>query len=267
MKAKLCCASLAILAAAATTGYGGPYSIHNYDLVKIDPWYQTRTVIGTGGPLLSAIEYSVDGFIYGVNPVADTLERIDPATGLTETIGPLGFDLDWLADLDEDAQGQLWMLVPGPGRLYSIDRTSGAATLDCQADDIEITGLVSIGDTMYTTTWAQNPPPGPGCGLEYLGGPVLYLELGPDGWVNGLYYQWVTWHWGYDIFYRMNPTSGEYQELGRFFSGLTDSMWSLTFDPTEQPPSARPIPILEWPGRALMIILLALAGIGVIRGI
>jgi len=143
-------------------------------------------VIGTGGRSVSAIEYSVDGFIDGVSPYADTLGRIDPATGPVETIGSLEFDLEWSADLDDGAQGQLWMLVPFPGRLCSIDRISGAATLRCQEDDIDVTGLVSIGDTMYTTRWAQSPPANPGCGLECLGGSRQHLDLGPDGWVHEL---------------------------------------------------------------------------------
>jgi len=264
MNGKLCCVALLVLTGATTAVFGGPYSIYNHDLVKLDWLYRTRTVIGIGGHSVSAIEYSVDGFIYGVNPSADTLERIDPTTGLTETIGQLGIDLDWTADLDEDARGQLWMLELGTGRLYTTVRTSGAAALHCQTDDTEIAGLVSIGDTMYTTTWAQFPPTSPGCGLEYLAGWAFHLEEGPEGWVHGIYYQWVTWHWGYDIFYRIHPTSGESEELGRFYSYPGESMWGLTFDPTEQPPPAFPIPALGWPGRALLTLLLAIAGITIL---
>ena len=58
----------------------GPYTIRHDGIVKIDPWYQTATPIGGGYSGLDSIEYSQDGWLYGVNPLLDTLERIDPTT-------------------------------------------------------------------------------------------------------------------------------------------------------------------------------------------
>lgn len=263
MNRALVLAAVVFLASQSTLAFGGPYSIENYHVVRIDPRFQTATPIGNGPHNVTAIEFSQDGSIYGVNHSLDTLVRIDPATGMTETIGPLGIDLDWGSDLDEDSQGQLWMLEEATGALYNIDRFTGAAELHCQADDDGIFGLVSIDGTTYTNSWLPITTQNPGCGLEYLGGLSKHLEHGPDGWIHGLYFQWVTWHWGYNVFYRHHPTSGETEVLGRFIDDFGGGMWGLTFDPTEQPP-APAIPALNRNGSLVLLLMLIATGVMVL---
>jgi len=228
----------------------------------MDPSYQTAVTIGYVSPGVVSIEFSIDGFIYGVDPVFDTLVRIDPLSGVSETVGPLGVDFDWDTDLDEDEQGQLWLLQRFVGKLYSIDTTTGAATFQCQADNPEIFGL-AIHDGRFLTTFYPPDPPDPGCGFEYVTSYTLYLEKGPDGWIHGLHFYPLGFQYTIYVFFRIDPTTGVHEELGTFGPG-GGAYWGLTFDPTEQPPHAAPIPTLGWSGQALFTLLLVIAGITIL---
>jgi hypothetical protein len=255
MKRVLFVAVVVMLAGRFAVAIGGPYSILSGDIVRIDTWYQTTTPIGSGSQNVEAIEYSGDGFLYGVNSILDTLIRIDPSTGTAETVGPLGIDLHWGADLDEDDQGRLWILNGDTGGLYQINRVSGAASLQCQANSSSLGGLVIQDGTFHTST-DQPDPPDPGCGLEYIDGFAPYLEKGPEGWIHGLRHYALGQYTGH-IFFRINPTTGVEEELG-IFVYFWDSLYGLTFAPMDQLPPA--IPSLGWPGRALFIVLLSIAG-------
>jgi hypothetical protein len=256
MNRKLCCAMVAVLIGTASIAFAGPYSIFDDEIVRIDRGYQTMDPIGNDPHWFNAIEFSQDGYIYGVDH--DTLMRTDPLTGETETVGPLGIDLQWDMDLDEDVDGQLWLLQGGTGKLFTIDRITGSANLQCQSSIPEVYGLVILDGRFVTTTYLTAPQD-PGCGLETIYSPgTPYLEKGPDGSIHGLRYQPIPFQWTYAVFFRIDPTTGAHEELGRFFLGWSD-MRGLTFDPTEQPLPA-PIPALGWPGRALFTLMLALAG-------
>jgi hypothetical protein len=263
MNQKLCCATLIILAGATTAAFGGPYSILDGTLVKIDSSYQTAVTIGDIPGAVDSIEFSADGFIYGVDSGSDTLVRIDPLSGLSETVGPLGVDFGWDTDLDEDDHGQLWLLQGFVGKLYSIDTTTGAAALQCQANNPEIFGLAIHDGRFLTSSYGPNPPD-PGCGFEYVTSYAFYLEKGPDGWIHTLSFEPFGFQYTIYIFSRVNPTTGAHEELGRFGPGGVGDFWGLTFDPTEQPPPAAPIPTLGWSGRTLFTLLLALAGISIL---
>ncbi len=262
MKRKLCCAVLVILAGATTAAVAGPYSILSGTLVKIDSSYQTTFPIGDISNGVGSIDFSVDGFIYGVDAFSDTLVKIDPLNGNSETVGPLGVDLDWWTDLDEDGDGRLWLLQNGTGELFTIDRTTGAASLQCQADNPEVFGLAILDGRFFTSGYGPNPPD-PGCGLEFLGGTIPYLEKGPDGWIHTLIAEPFGFQYTSYIFSRVNPTNGALQELGRFGPGDIDEFYGLTFDPAEQVPPP-PIPTLGWQGRAMLILLLTIAGAAIL---
>ena len=235
-----------MLAGRFAAAIGGPYSSLSGEVVRIDPSYQTTIPVGNDNQNVEAIEFSEDGFIYGVNPVWDTLIRIDPSTGVAETVGPLGVDLGWNTDLDEDDQGQLRMLVGETGKLFAIDRASGAASLQCQANNTLLGGLVTLDGFLYTSSYYPDPPD-PGCGLEYISGYAPYLERGPDGWIHGLNY-WYLPQFVYCDFFRIDPTSGNREELGTF-AYFWDRLDGLTFNPAEQAlPS--PIPTIGWQGHA-----------------
>lgn len=260
MKRVLLVVVAVMLAGRVAAAGSGPYSSLSGEVVRIDPSYQRTVPIGNGNQNVEAIEYSTDGFIYGLNSALDTLIRIDPSTGVAETVGPLGIDLDWRADLDEDDQGQLRMLVSETGELFTIDRTSGAASLQCQANNTLLGGLVTLDGSLYTTSYYPDPPD-PGCELEYIGGYAPYLERGPEGWIHGLNY-WYLPQFVYCDFFRIDPTSGNMEELGTFVY-FWDVLEGLTFDPMEQPTPA-PIPTLGWQGRAMLILLLAIAGAAIL---
>ncbi len=261
MNRKLCCAALFILAGSTAAAVAGPYSIENGHVVIMGPGYHTATPIGNGPHNVSTIEFSVDGFLYGVNLDTDTLVKIDPATGVSETVGTLGIDLilDDI-DLDEDAAGQLWMLdynPSGPG-LYTIDRETGAASLFCEPDN-HLLGLASLNGSLWTSAGIPDPPD-PGCGLEYIDHNGVFgydLETGPDGWIHTLWSLSAMWGGGTGYFSRIDPVTGTVDHLGSYHS--SHGVRGLTFDPTEQPTPAA-IPALGWGGRTLFTLLLALAG-------
>lgn len=261
MKRTLIFLAVVMLAARFVSAEGGPYSILNGTLVKIDPSYQTTVPIGDISNGVGSIEFSVDGFIYGVDAFSDTLVKIDPLDGDSETVGPLGFDLDWETDLDEDGDGRLWLLQSGTGELFTIDRTTGAASLQCQANNPDVFGLAIHDGRFFTSGYGPNPPD-PGCGLELSGGTIPYMETGPDGWIHTLIAEPFGFQYTSFIFSRFNPMNGASHELGRFGPGDIDEFYGLTFDPVDQPPPA--IPTLDWQGRAMLILLLTIAGTAIL---
>ena len=260
MNRKLCCAMLAVLIGTASIALAGPYTIFGSEIVRIDRRYQTMDSIGNGPHWCNAIEFSQDGYIYGVDH--DTLMRIDPLTGETETVGLLGVDLQGEVDLDEDVDGQLWLLQGFTGELFTIDKITGSANLQCQSSIPDAYGLVILDGRFVTTTYLTDPQD-PGCGLEAIYSPrTAYLEKGPDGAIHGLRYQAITFQWDVAVFFRIDPISNDFEELGRFSLSWAHIL-GLTFDPTEQPIS-EPIPDLGWPGRALFTLMLAIAGIAIL---
>jgi hypothetical protein len=262
MKGKLCCATAAVLIGSAVIGFAGPYSIHDHTLVKVDWSYQSVVSIGNIPSGVDSIEFSTDGFIYGVDTLNDTLVRIDPLNGQAETIGALGVDLEWVTDLDEDDLGQLWLLEGITGQLYSIDTTTGAATLRCEAGNPEIFGL-AIDDGRFFTTDYPPDPPDPGCGLEYVSSYAFYLEKGPDGWIHGLSFYPFGFQYTVYVFFRVDPTTGIHEVLGEFGPNAGD-YWGLTFDPTEQPPPEAGIPATGRAGTVILIALLAITGVAIL---
>jgi hypothetical protein len=255
MKRTLFCMLIATLASTAVTALNGPYTSADSRLARIDQSYRNLEFIGNDRFDVWCLEYSTDGFLYGVDPYPDTFLRIDPNTGTGTVVGPLGVTMGppgWV-DLAEDEFGQLWML--GSGALYTIDHTTGAATFQCQAATVELAGLTFLDGRMLTTAYQPNPP-NPGCGLEIFGSFNNHLEAGPDGWIYGLrVIQLFQSSW--NIVSRTDPSTGVSQELGRFYL-REDHLNGLTFDPTEQPLPA--VPTLARSGMMVFIILLVAAG-------
>ena len=252
-----------VLIAGGASAHRGPYTVNTDtgQLVQIDPGYQSMTPVADLPYSIDAIEYSTDGFIYGVSATTDTLIKVDPDTGSVEIIGALGIDLDWHADLDEDDQGTLWMLEGGAGGLYTIDRATGSATLQCQADFPYVSGLAIADGNRWTTRFDwPNPPQEPGCGLEFLfpspSASSCELETADDGWIyiRSAWYLPQTVH---ITFHRFDPISGYGELLGEFsffWGGLT----GITFNPNDQP--SPNIPDLGRPGAMILILLLTASG-------
>jgi hypothetical protein len=204
-----------------------------------------------------SLEYSMDGFLYGVGQYSDSLMRIDPQTGASEIIGPLGVDVAWvIPDLAEDASGELWMLFEGG--LFRVDRTTGAAVLECQANSPYLSGLTFIDGQMITAI-GYGLPADPGCGLEYMGPFSINTATGPDNRIYLIH----TVTPPLDPFYyilRFDPNSGTLQELA-FFGRRT--LTGLAISPEQVPPM--PVPELGHSGVVALVVLMAMAGCLLLR--
>jgi len=231
-----------------------PYSITDQRLVMVDFGNQSLVPVGDAWLFVNCLEYSEDDFLYGVDILAETLLRINPSTGASTIVGPLGIDQQYAADLAEDEYGQLWML--SGGNLYTIDRATGAAVHQCQANSTELSGLAIFDGRMLTTPYFPDPPE-PGCGLEYVSSMKHYLDIGPGGLVYGLLITQLpqtTWN----VVYRIDPATGEEEEVARFFLRETE-LRGLAFPPEQQPPPS--IPTNDRRGATLLALLLAAAAL------
>jgi hypothetical protein len=237
-------------------------------LVVMGPGYETTIPIGGDLHDVAAIEFSEDGSIYGVVPATDTLVRIDPATGDSETVGSLGIDLaGGMIDLDEDPAGQLRMLADSPSGLYEIDRQTGLTLLVCEPDFPGIYGLASFNGRLWTSSDSVDPSE-PGCGLEYIDRDGFFgteLELGPEGWIHSVFGTCTGWSCSI-TFSRINPLTGAIDPLGSYLDDIVpgqSGLGMLTFDPTERqlPPA---IPALSRLGLLILVTSLAIAGAAIL---
>lgn len=86
----------------------------------------------TPGIRLWSIACRADGALFGMQVTNDTLYSIDPVTGDIAAIGALGFDANFVQDMDFDwSTGKLLATLSGfPGvHLAEIDTATGTATL------------------------------------------------------------------------------------------------------------------------------------------
>jgi hypothetical protein len=89
------------------------------------------TLIGTGtAGVIIGIDFANDGYIYGPSLNPDNLYRIDPATGATTSIGPLGIDINFGQDVSFDlATNQLFTCTVGAIYQFgTYNLTTGAFT-------------------------------------------------------------------------------------------------------------------------------------------
>jgi hypothetical protein len=89
------------------------------------------TLIGTGtAGMIIGIDFANDGYIYGPSLSPDNLYRIDPATGATTSIGPLGIDINFGQDVSFDlATNQLFTCSVGAVYQFgTYNLTTGAFT-------------------------------------------------------------------------------------------------------------------------------------------
>lgn len=266
MNRALVLSAIVFLASWSALAFGGPYSIENGHIIRIDPAYQTVTPIGNGPHNVTAIEFSQDGFIYGGNPYLNTFVRIDPVTGESETVGSLGIDVNSSIDLDEDESGQLRMLDMSDHTIYTIDRGTGAASLECQSANLYLSGLASRDGLLWTTTGHPDPPI-LDCGLNVFQSanyrPIVNLDWAQDGQLYG-FRDVSQFQFGAFSFIRIDPSTGDEEEMGIFYyADGTGGLEGLTFDPTEQPP-APAIPALNRHGVLLLVLILIAAGVSVL---
>jgi hypothetical protein len=116
------------------TMYASGSTCSSSTLYTIDITTAQLTTVGpiTNGACIIDIAVNADGDLYGVDIVADTLVKIDPATGAGTIIGSVGVDANYAQGLTFDQEtGVLWWAswnwsVVG-GELRVIDTATGAS--------------------------------------------------------------------------------------------------------------------------------------------
>jgi len=112
-------------------------------LFVIDPDTYSITLVGNiGSPAVIGIAADAAGNLFGIDLVTDSLYSIDSATGAGTLIGSLGVDINYAQDIGFDRVNNVLYgtLYSGTGGLYTIDTTTGLATLKAPFGD-ELVGL------------------------------------------------------------------------------------------------------------------------------
>lgn len=92
------------------------------------------TLVGTGAEgMIIGMDFAGDGYLYGPSLSPDNLYKIDPATGVTTLVGPLGIDINFGQDVSYDGQlGKLYTntvaAAGGVIKFGTYDLTTGAFT-------------------------------------------------------------------------------------------------------------------------------------------
>ena len=232
------------------------YTIAGSELAKVNLYNSSLEVIGTTSfGSVTCLEYSEEGFLFGIDAQSDTLIRIDPQTAAIETIGPLGVDFPYgVGDLALDDAGQLWYLAEG--ELYRIDRVTGNANHECQGASPDLHGLTFLDGRLVTSSGLYMPPE-PGCGLKYVGVGSNSIATGPDGRIYWIYITTVPWD-PFFIIARFDPDSGARQDLFISRTGLE----GLAVAPGQL---LLPIPGLGRLGVSILVALMAVAAVFLLR--
>lgn len=112
-------------------------------LFVIDPDDYSITLVGSiGAPVVIGIAADASGNLFGIDLVTDSLYSIDSATGAGTVVGSLGLDINYAQDIGFDRVNNVLYgtLYSATGGLYTIDTTTGLATLKASFDD-ELDGL------------------------------------------------------------------------------------------------------------------------------
>jgi hypothetical protein len=120
-------------------------------LCTLDMTTYALTLIGTGEGMLIAMDFDINGDLYGPS-LNDTLYQIDPATGATTIVGPVGFDVNYGQDVSYDYISQtMYSITCGAQYSFgSYDLSTGT-----------FTEILSMGSDQYGTIVVCNPPADP----------------------------------------------------------------------------------------------------------
>jgi hypothetical protein len=157
-------------------------------LFTVDPDTAVGTLVGaTGFAAVSGIVFDVDGTLYGsaslLGGVADTLIRINPATGAAVTVGAYGAGIGGIDALEIDfSTGNLigtsgFFFDGTPGDVFVIDKGTGAARLIGSLT--ERTLRTTLGATLAGLTWVGSDLIGSLGGGD---GSILGIDLGAFTW-------------------------------------------------------------------------------------
>ena len=82
-------------------------------------------------PAIAATGARAGGEIYGVDASANSLVRMEPATGALTTVGGFGFNVYLCSGMDIDTDGTAYaaMSTDNGSELFTLDLGTGAATL------------------------------------------------------------------------------------------------------------------------------------------
>ncbi|HEV7489594.1 MAG TPA: hypothetical protein VGO25_02230 [Rhodanobacteraceae bacterium] len=152
-----------VLFASSAKGQTTAYAEAFDTLYTVDLPSHTATEIGSAGSYagqtivnLSGLSYSFDGTLYAVAGGLNALARIDASNGSATVVGSFGLsgqgdparndalDLSMTFGCD----GTLWLASAYAGKLWTVDPSSGAATL-VGATGHPITGIVARGYQLY----------------------------------------------------------------------------------------------------------------------
>lgn len=80
---------------------------------------------------LSSIAFAPDGTLFAIDPDNDFLVTINPTTAAISNVGVLGLGvaIDDQQGLDFDSSGTLFLMSENPFAVYTVDTTTGVATL------------------------------------------------------------------------------------------------------------------------------------------
>jgi len=113
--------------------YGAATTCGASTLYTINPATGAVHAIGpiTNGACIIDIAVNSAGEMYGIDLIADTLVKIDPATGAGTVVGSLGADANYAQGMDfDDVTGVLyWAAYTAQGELRIIDTTTGSSSL------------------------------------------------------------------------------------------------------------------------------------------
>jgi hypothetical protein len=98
-------------------------------LITINRTTGAGTDVGVVGPVVNDITFTPDGTLFGFSRSAKALVAIDKTTGAGTVVGPSGISNPFGNGLASNAAGILYLAPTGDdGELYTVDRSTGAAT-------------------------------------------------------------------------------------------------------------------------------------------
>lgn len=126
-------------------------------LLRFDPATGSSLLIGPLGAAAEALTADAAGNLYAADRAAGLL-AVDPGTGVATPIGPFGVTVARVRGLAFDDAGTLWMLAdlpggPGPQQLFRVDPDTGVATPDVAPvylPEIELLTLAALGGRLYS---------------------------------------------------------------------------------------------------------------------
>lgn len=132
--------------------YGQFYDAYGYSLEwgVIDYPSKTRTTIGAGTQQMAAVGITSDGRLYGIGSDGN-LYQVSTTDGTETLIGATGLNLQangqfypQSGEIDQKTNTFYWMAVDNKGNsgLYTVDLSTGAATLVQQTSKVQFLGML-----------------------------------------------------------------------------------------------------------------------------